>query len=106
MIKVKLSSPTNIIHKPGLKEFDLSYVNGVHVLTARGFKQVLKSSEYAAIMAMASKSALKSSAPVVSPSPATPETAPAAMAVEAKFEDDDIFTETNSSKKTRRRGVI
>lgn len=100
MIKVKLNSPTSIIQKPGLTEFDLSYVNGAHVLTSRGFKQVLKSSEYVAIMAMSKKGAL----PVATPPP--PATAPIAPVSEAKFEDDDMSAETSATKRNRRRGVI
>lgn len=52
-MKIKIKKHLAFIAKPNLTEFEINNVNGAYVLTAEKprFKQLIKASEYAQIMA-------------------------------------------------------
>ena len=50
-MQIKLKQPLECIKKPGLLDFDIENRNGVFVLMAGKFKQLIKKSEYDLIMA-------------------------------------------------------
>lgn len=48
---MRIKSPLKFIRQKGLIEFDITFVNGFHVLKTKTFKQIIKKSEYDKIMA-------------------------------------------------------
>ncbi len=49
-MKIKLKKELNFIAQPGLIEFSLEKINGIHVIKEGSFKQNIKASEYAQII--------------------------------------------------------